>query len=134
MIRRPPRSTRTDTLFPYTTLFRAVNLLEPILELDDTVAEFRTVDDHFAIGIVEDVEDLLGDIAVIDVHMDQAPLEAGCHQLAVFGSVAHIKGNLGPIAGSALPKAAGEVVRTSVPFGPGNGPLTVDKETENGWL
>src|SRR3546814_18672603 len=24
MIRRPPRSTRTDTLFPYTTLFRQV--------------------------------------------------------------------------------------------------------------
>src|SRR3546814_4221469 len=28
MIRRPPRSTRTDTLFPYTTLFRSVNTLE----------------------------------------------------------------------------------------------------------
>src|SRR3546814_9431810 len=27
MIRRPPRSTRTDTLFPYTTLFRSVKLL-----------------------------------------------------------------------------------------------------------
>src|SRR3546814_15511421 len=26
MIRRPPRSTRTDTLFPYTTLFRSLNL------------------------------------------------------------------------------------------------------------
>src|SRR3546814_15272951 len=26
MIRRPPRSTRTDTLFPYTTLFRALPL------------------------------------------------------------------------------------------------------------
>src|SRR3546814_1680259 len=26
MIRRPPRSTRTDTLFPYTTLFRSVSL------------------------------------------------------------------------------------------------------------
>src|SRR3546814_7363364 len=25
MIRRPPRSTRTDTLFPYTTLFRSVH-------------------------------------------------------------------------------------------------------------
>src|SRR3546814_6219657 len=25
MIRRPPRSTRTDTLFPYTTLFRSAN-------------------------------------------------------------------------------------------------------------
>src|SRR3546814_5575260 len=26
MIRRPPRSTRTDTLFPYTTLFRSGNM------------------------------------------------------------------------------------------------------------
>src|SRR3546814_539427 len=26
MIRRPPRSTRTDTLFPYTTLFRSVRI------------------------------------------------------------------------------------------------------------
>src|SRR3546814_9076045 len=36
MIRRPPRSTRTDTLFPYTTLFRSLRLklsLKPSLEL-----------------------------------------------------------------------------------------------------
>src|SRR3546814_10751465 len=29
MIRRPPRSTRTDTLFPYTTLFRSLLRLRP---------------------------------------------------------------------------------------------------------
>src|SRR3546814_8710146 len=29
MIRRPPRSTRTDTLFPYTTLFRSHDGSEP---------------------------------------------------------------------------------------------------------
>src|SRR3546814_4766407 len=28
MIRRPPRSTRTDTLFPYTTLFRSTRNME----------------------------------------------------------------------------------------------------------
>src|SRR3546814_7250561 len=28
MIRRPPRSTRTDTLFPYTTLFRSVGVFQ----------------------------------------------------------------------------------------------------------
>src|SRR3546814_8172782 len=28
MIRRPPRSTRTDTLFPYTTLFRSDEAVE----------------------------------------------------------------------------------------------------------
>src|SRR3546814_1315685 len=31
MIRRPPRSTRTDTLFPYTTLFRSRCRLEALL-------------------------------------------------------------------------------------------------------
>src|SRR3546814_11942767 len=29
MIRRPPRSTRTDTLFPYTTLFRSPPSINP---------------------------------------------------------------------------------------------------------
>src|SRR3546814_9449987 len=29
MIRRPPRSTRTDTLFPYTTLFRSRQRIAP---------------------------------------------------------------------------------------------------------
>src|SRR3546814_4144022 len=29
MLRRPPRSTRTDTLFPYTTLFRSVTPERP---------------------------------------------------------------------------------------------------------
>src|SRR3546814_6585764 len=40
MIRRPPRSTRTDTLFPYTTLFRSARnahrfdplVLEPLID------------------------------------------------------------------------------------------------------
>src|SRR3546814_3481909 len=36
MIRRPPRSTRTDTLFPYTTLFRyALGVTEGRSELGD---------------------------------------------------------------------------------------------------
>src|SRR3546814_17684413 len=35
MIRRPPRSTRTDTLFPYTTLFRSTNALRTCLWVDD---------------------------------------------------------------------------------------------------
>src|SRR3546814_2891884 len=32
MIPRPPRSTRTDTLFPYTTLFRSLRFRGPDLE------------------------------------------------------------------------------------------------------
>src|SRR3546814_13059990 len=38
MIRRPPRSTRTDTLFPYTTLFRSPNLPRPRVGAADIAA------------------------------------------------------------------------------------------------
>src|SRR3546814_1408871 len=33
MIRRPPRSTRTDTLFPYTTLFRSYAYLKKAMQV-----------------------------------------------------------------------------------------------------
>src|SRR3546814_15768448 len=33
MIRRPPRSTRTDTLLPYTTLFRSLRWFTPTVEV-----------------------------------------------------------------------------------------------------
>src|SRR3546814_10984841 len=51
MIRRPPRSTRTDTLFPYTTLFRSLRPADlqlglqigeheaAVLEIEDRLAE-----------------------------------------------------------------------------------------------
>src|SRR3546814_692730 len=39
MIRRPPRSTRTDTLFPYTTLFRSIINLDITLEKNGFIAD-----------------------------------------------------------------------------------------------
>src|SRR3546814_16645504 len=41
MIRRPPRSTRTDTLFPYTTLFRSDCYLEALADEAGEVAVCR---------------------------------------------------------------------------------------------
>src|SRR3546814_1743789 len=38
MIRRPPRSTRTDTLFPYTTLFRSTEIIESALAIIEDAA------------------------------------------------------------------------------------------------
>src|SRR3546814_18979772 len=45
MIRRPPRSTRTDTLFPYTTLFRSQRLVNTTFvdsEGDTQLTQFVT--------------------------------------------------------------------------------------------
>src|SRR3546814_19394022 len=44
MIRRPPRSTRTDTLFPYTTLFRSLDQCElgvVVQPFDSCIREFE---------------------------------------------------------------------------------------------
>src|SRR3546814_18490609 len=69
MIRRPPRSTRTDTLFPYTTLFRSMlqtvmNMAamtgpnnEPVEAGDRDTAERRNQDQrigHFGFSADED--------------------------------------------------------------------------------
>src|SRR3546814_2936395 len=52
MIRRPPRSTRTDTLFPYTTLFRSQQLKR--WHADDEVV--RKLDEVSGIGLLRSEE------------------------------------------------------------------------------
>src|SRR3546814_15048871 len=56
MIRRPPRSTRTDTLFPYTTLFRSplqlqLRAVEPCQRRDRHVAAAVQRAVHRALGL-----------------------------------------------------------------------------------
>src|SRR3546814_676183 len=48
MIRRPPRSTRTDTLFPYTTLFRSSHIHNSLWSLDGKQALFHDPDAEFS--------------------------------------------------------------------------------------
>src|SRR3546814_1058479 len=56
MIRRPPRSTRTDTLFPYTTLFRSDGFTDELAK------------------------------GVVDLALERAELAAtGLHQFMLFG-------------------------------------------------
>src|SRR3546814_3184219 len=49
MILLPPRSTRTDTLFPYTTLFRS-GVLEPDLEAHEGAVMIRRAERAMRVG------------------------------------------------------------------------------------
>src|SRR3546814_15951537 len=55
MIRRPPRSTRTDTLFPYTTLFRS-NILGVVIGNLDLLSE-RVLGDQQVAGLADSALD-----------------------------------------------------------------------------
>src|SRR3546814_8085954 len=65
MIRRPPRSTRTDTLFPYTTLFRSIeSLLSAIVADGMTGRRHRSNCELVAQGFANIVAPLFGGICV----------------------------------------------------------------------
>src|SRR3546814_2597885 len=53
MIRRPPRSTRTDTLFPYTTLFRSHSIACPANRVGQVKVVDRIADFPRGAGLVE---------------------------------------------------------------------------------
>src|SRR3546814_3348544 len=55
MIRRPPRSTRTDTLFPYTTLFRSSEMAKQ-REIFTDGATGRGVDGEIATQVFDLME------------------------------------------------------------------------------
>src|SRR3546814_11134510 len=70
MIRRPPRSTRTDTLFPYTTLFRSVQLATGNLGSEDG-AGIQAV----AVVAAADTADVVGEHTGVQLEI---ALRQGC--------------------------------------------------------
>src|SRR3546814_1133111 len=60
MIRRPPRSTRTDTLFPYTTLFRSDVFLD-LEEQERAAQQHGQPQEHHQLLAVAGLERVVGD-------------------------------------------------------------------------
>src|SRR3546814_8647117 len=120
MIRRPPRSTRTDTLFPYTTLFRSregllevavVDFLEdvleaPVVDLEDGVLR-REIDRPAEVEAV--VEAGAGEAADRLLQIVHAHGDAGLGEVEdVVGgglaAVSRLEGH-GQLAGAAIGRA-----------------------------
>src|SRR3546814_11159163 len=89
MIRRPPRSTRTDTLFPYTTLFRS---LAPGLRDDVRL--------HL---VMARVEDAVRHLLLFEKVREQLRFfdrdGADQHRLAAFGVEFDLLGDRGELVG-----------------------------------
>src|SRR3546814_13190688 len=97
MIRRPPRSTRTDTLFPYTTLFRSERRhdhVDAAAVLEPRVGERRRLVDAAA-DLVADalraLEQMLF-VAKLDRRDDQLALAL---DIGLIGAVDHDVRNIG---------------------------------------
>src|SRR3546814_5790067 len=93
MIRRPPRSTRTDTLFPYTTLFRSPGQGQPPAHhIEDRNFRFRPTlgsDGHLA-AVLSQARQIASDIIATD-HVEHClnPLTCGDFQHRIDRSEEH---------------------------------------------
>src|SRR3546814_21162422 len=79
MVRRPPRSTRTDTLFHYTTLFRST---------EDSIVNHRLLDDGDYAALAEFRAVLRTFLAFSEQRANEVGLSAQQHQalLAIRGA------------------------------------------------
>src|SRR3546814_17530922 len=67
MIRRPPRSTRTDTLFPYTTLFRSGQRRQLLVQPGELVVAERPRGEGEQAGLPDHrLQDLRVAMALVD--------------------------------------------------------------------
>src|SRR3546814_8035286 len=88
MIRRPPRSTRTDTLFPYTTLFRSADLHVGALFRDDRGQHAGDRCGHLDRDLVRlDLDQRLVDLDGVADRLEPAGDRALRHRLAHFGNL-----------------------------------------------
>src|SRR3546814_16690676 len=98
MIRRPPRSTRTDTLFPYTTLFRSQGYSIFIDNFGPSVANTRsqygsiTVRNCSGIGVMceEIFGSVIGPLEVAGISAVAGHSGAGGHGLLIGGGCEHL--------------------------------------------
>src|SRR3546814_7032894 len=107
MIRRPPRSTRTDTLFPYTTLFRAQSE-RPVLGALPEIGDRLVAD--YVVGMAAEAhrrvvdDELRIEIAALAAQ-DRPVVEAARHRLDV-----PLADHRGVVAGLAQQHRVGDLV------------------------
>src|SRR3546814_2879540 len=114
MIRRPPRSTRTDTLFPYTTLFRSTSN-----QGNQDFQYLETEDDFLYEKVISTSLEWAGsDRLMYVVGATQADAFADVRKLApdhflLVPGVGAQGGNLQEIAGKGMNKQCGLIVNSS---------------------
>src|SRR3546814_328574 len=94
MIRRPPRSTRTDTLFPYTTLFRSfsetVKRIQAFVRQQPRFSDVRQTARGSFLGIAEKLQEAFAAASILRTaiqrfnHVGQeARIELECTQICL---------------------------------------------------
>src|SRR3546814_6210312 len=116
MIRRPPRSTRTDTLFPYTTLFRShsiethggLSVMKSILSLFGVAALAASSAPALAQTVAQTTDDAAVDVIGTAEAICSLPTSWTFISAAGPANAGHFSGNTWTIPSTALASRAEE--------------------------
>src|SRR3546814_13115477 len=81
MIRRPPRSTRTDTLFPYTTLFRSLSSMRKVIAR--RLTESKQTVPHFYLTMDCNLDALLRLRAELNAGLEKTGVKLSVNDLLI---------------------------------------------------
>src|SRR3546814_13860865 len=87
MLRRPPRSTRTDTLFPYTTLFLSIFVSGGPMESGKTELRGKTVALDLVDAMVVAADDSYTDEEVKVIERSACPTCGSCSGMFTANSI-----------------------------------------------
>src|SRR3546814_19430715 len=112
LTRRPPRSTRTDTLFPYTTLFRSLAIIGVVHSHTHTdaypsptdVAQAPDPDWHYVIVSLRDEAPVLRSYRIVDGTIIEEPVAID-HRRSGQWAGGYILCPPGPLSTPAPPRA-----------------------------
>src|SRR5437588_6000 len=88
--------------------------------------ELAVEPDRLGVGVVEEVGDLLGPVAVVGVDGDEAGLEGGHVGLQVLRAVVEVGGELGLPGQAGVEQIGGQPVGPAVELAPGDDPFTLE--------
>ena len=88
--------------------------------------EGRVEHDRLRVGVVEEIDELIGHIAVVRIDRRKARLEGGEIGLKVFRGVVEIGGDLGLPGQPTVQKPARQAIGAAVKVAPGDDPITPD--------
>ena len=125
--RRAPRRRyfRPQPCCPSATSIHCSHLRQLAANLAHVRCKLVRVDHDGCVGVVEQVDQLVVDVAVVDVHVREACLEPSRDRLAVLGTVAHVEGDLVAGARTACEQRARKIVGATRKVAPVNARIAV---------
>ena len=103
-----------------------LHLGEPAAHGVEQITEHGVEHDRFRVGVIEQIEDLFGCVAIVGIHRRHRRFERTHHRLEVLGRVVEVTGELALMGHATVEQICGQRIRALLELSPGEHTLTLN--------